>query len=174
MNKIKIFRGYPFRHKNCVKIVSWEFYNMMYMKLNIKKPCEFFWLRKIVGVDITQCCMKCFIGENDNKVYHASRNAPTIIETEIPEEITFTPPLAYYLCGLSKNFEYAKNTHIAFNPCDDGVIEIDNAEINLIITGAKQIDFAGYKPNPPGFFTEKQRTCRNWIFANYIKDGQPL
>jgi len=143
------------------------------MRLEIKKPCEFFWLRKITGVDITQCCMKCFFGENDNRVFHESRKAPALIEVEI-ETVSLTPPIAYYLCGLAKNWDYEKNTHIAFNPCENNILEVENDQIRLTINGAKQIDFTGYKPNPQGFYIKKQRTCRNWIFANYIIDGHPL
>ncbi len=36
---------------------------------------------------------------------------------------------------------------------------------------AERIEFEHYKPNPHGYFTRRQRTCRNWIFANYINDG---
>ena len=51
---------------------------------------------------------------------------------------------------------------------------IENDRIRLVITDARQIDFEGYKPNPEGEFTEEQRACRNWIFANYLLDGMPL
>ena len=147
----------------------------MYMKLELKKPCEFFWLRRITGVDIRQCCMKCFYGENDKRVFWNSKNAPTTIEVDIPvEENLLFPPVAYYLCGLAKNFDYPKNTHIAFNPCENSTVEVDNEEIHVVIDGAKQIHFKDYKPNPAGVFTKRQRTCRNWIFANYVNDGQPL
>ena len=66
------------------------------------------------------------------------------------------------------------NTHVAFVPCKGQNIEIDDECIHLLITDARQIDFQGYEPHPVGEFTEEQRTCRNWIFANYVKDGMPL
>jgi hypothetical protein len=147
---------------------------MMNMKLVIKNPCEFFWLRKIQDVDISQCCMKCFPGVSDNRVYHASRNAPTTINIDIDENAGLVPPLAYYLCGLSKGYNYSKNTHIAFNPFPGETLHYEDEQIILDIVGARQIDFKWYVPNPDGAFTQRQRTCRNWIFANYIKDGLPL
>ena len=81
---------------------------------------------------------------------------------------------AYYLCGLSEGFVWELNTHVAFVPCADSEINIDNDRISLKITNAKRIHFGDYIPNPPGNYTEHQRTCRNWIFANYLKDGMPL
>ena len=146
----------------------------MKMHLEIKKPCEFFWLRRIEAVDISQCCMKCFPGVSDNRVYAASKSAPTVIDLEIEQSDSLIPPLAYYLCGLAKNWEYAKNTHVAFNPSVGDTVDVETDQIKLIITDAKQIHFENYKPNPEGVFTKRQRTCRNWIFANYIKDGMPL
>jgi len=82
--------------------------------------------------------------------------------------------VAYYLCGLSAGYNWYENTHVAFVPSPGETIRINNANIGLVITDAKQIDFANYKPHPPGYFTQRQRTCRNWIFANYINDGMLL
>ena len=77
-------------------------------------------------------------------------------------------------CGLSRGFKYEDNTHVAFVPCAGQNIEIENDRIRLVITDARQIDFQSYKPNPAGEYTDEQRTCRNWIFANYLLDGMPL
>ena len=92
-------------------------------------------------------------------------------ETIDLEVIESKQALAYYLCGLSEGFNWYENTHVAFNPALGERIEIDNQNIRLIITDAKQINFFDYKPKPTGYFTQRQRRCRNWIFANYIRDG---
>ena len=76
-----------------------------------------------------------------------------------------------YLCGLSAGFNWYENTHIAFVPASGEMVSVDNKNIQLTITDARRIEFESYKPEPPGYFTQKQRTCRNWIFANYINDG---
>lgn len=146
----------------------------MQMHLEIKEPCEFFWLRRIDDVDISQCCMKCFPGESDKRVFAASKSAPTTIDLEIEEPNSLFKPIAYYLCGLAKGWAYSKNTHVAFNPSPGDKVEVETDQIKLIITDAKEIHFQDYKPNPVGIFTQRQRTCRNWIFANYVKDGMPL
>lgn len=141
----------------------------MHLTLEVKRYHEFFWLRDIRNVDISQCCAKCFIGEKDNRVYYGTlRMQTTLIDIEVKEH---PKAVAYYLCGLSAGYNWYQNTHVAFVPAPGETVYIDNANIKLTITDAKRIDFADYKPNPPGYFTKRQRTCRNWIFANYINDG---
>ncbi len=141
----------------------------MHLTLMVKRYHEFFWLRDIRAVDINQCCAKCFIGQRDMRVYNQTlHKTGEIVDIDVHES---KDALAYYLCGLSAGFNWYQNTHVAFNPVPGALIEVDNANINLKITDAKRIDFFSYKPNPQGYFTQRQRTCRNWIFANYIRDG---
>ena len=126
-------------------------------------------MRDIRQVNIYACCAKCFIGGKDNRVYYGTlHKLQAFIDIDINE---YPKAVAYYLCGLSAGYNWYQNTHVAFVPNIGEKIEIDNEKIHLDITDAKEIHFQNYKPNPPGFFTQKQRTCRNWIFANYINDG---
>ena len=144
----------------------------MHLHLEIRKKCNFFWLRDIRAVDINQCCAKCFIGDKDNRVYYGTLNkSSAVIDIEVKQH---PAAKAYYLCGLSEGFEWAQNTHVAFVPDENSEVSIDNDKIGLIITNARRIHFWDYKPNPEGTYTQQQRTCRNWIFANYIRDGMPL
>lgn len=144
----------------------------MKFTLEVKKKCSFFWLRGIRNVRIDKCCAECFLGVKFHEVYDNTRfKEQALVELDITPDSTIK---AYYLCGLSRGFRYDDNTHVAFVPCEGQNIEIENDKIRLEITDARQIDFQSYKPNPKGFFTKEQRTCRNWIFANYIRDGMPL
>lgn len=141
----------------------------MQLSLEVKRYHEFFWLRDIQAVDIYKCCAQCFIGSKDNRVYYGTLHRNTaFIDIEVREN---PKAVAYYLCGLSAGFNWSENTHVAFVPSEGETVYIDNANIKLEITDAKRIDFSNYVPNPPGYFTQRQRTCRNWIFANYINDG---
>lgn len=144
----------------------------MHMRLEIKKKCNFFWLRAITGVDITQCCAKCFIGEKDNRVYYGTlHKSKALVDIDIKQN---PRAMAYYLCGLSDGFVWAMNTHVAFVPDKNSEIHIETDRYTLDISNARRINFWDYVPNPPGMFTKQQRACRNWIFANYLKDGMPL
>lgn len=140
----------------------------MRLRLEIRKKCNFFWLRDIHGVDITQCCAKCFIGGKDNRVYYGTlHKTQAVVDIEIEQHVKTK---AYYLCGLSAGFIRNLNTHVAFIPENKSEIRIENDRIKLIITNAKRIHFWDYTPKPRGVFTEQQRRCRNWIFANYLKE----
>lgn len=141
----------------------------MRLVLDTKRYHEFFWLRSIRGVNIYKCCAECFIGDRDGRVYWGSLHKPSVhIDIEVKEH---PKAVAYYLCGLSAGFNWYQNTHVAFVPAPGEKVFIDNPNIRLTITDAKRIEFEDYKPTPPGNFTKRQRTCRNWIFANYINDG---
>ena len=141
----------------------------MHLTLEVKRYHEFFWLRDIRKVDISKCCAECFIGGKDGRVYWGTlRQKTALIDIEVKEH---PKAVAYYLCGLSAGYNWYQNTHVAFVPAPGETVYIDNDNIRLTITDAKRIDFADYKPNPPGCYTKRQRTCRNWIFANYINDG---
>ena len=144
----------------------------MHLNLRILKQCNFFWLRDIRDVDITKCCAKCFIGGKDNRVYYGTLyTSQAVVDIDVQQH---PKAKAYYLCGLSAGFVWALNTHVAFVPEIGSEVVVDNDRISLRITNARRILFEDYVPHPEGNFSENQRNCRNWIFANYIKDGMPL
>lgn len=123
----------------------------MHLTLEVKRYHEFFWLHDIRRVDITKCCVECFIGGRDGRVYWGTLHKQT---AHIDIEVIENPKVvAYYLCGLSAGYNWHQNTHVAFVPALGETVHIDNANIRLTITDAKRIDFADYKPNP--YFTRE-------------------
>lgn len=141
----------------------------MHLTLTVKRYHEFFWLRDIRQVNIYACCAECFIGGRDNRVYYGTLHKAT---AHIDIDVNDHPKaIAYYLCGLSAGFNWQQNTHVAFIPSPGEAVKIGNSNIDLKITNAREIHFQEYQPNPQGYFEKRQRTCRNWIFANYINDG---
>ncbi len=141
----------------------------MHLTLDVKRYHEFFWLHDIRQVNINACCAQCFIGGRDNRVYYGTLRQPTAhIDIDVREH---PKAKAYYLCGLSAGYNYWQNTHVAFIPAEGETVEMDTPNMHLVITNARKIEFEHYKPNPKGYFTNRQRRCRNWIFANYINDG---
>jgi hypothetical protein len=144
----------------------------MKLTLEIKQKCNFFWLRGIHRVRIDKCCAQCFIGDKFHEVYKSTfHKEKVLVKIDIEPD---SKVKAYYLCGLSNGWVYENNTHVVFVPAEGQTVKVENDKIRLEITDARQIDFQGYQPSPEGEFTEEQRTCRNWIFANYLLDGMPL
>ena len=106
----------------------------MRLHLEIRKKCNFFWLRDIRDVDITQCCAKCFIGQKDNRVYYATlHKSEAVVDILVQQS---PKAKAYYLCGLSAGYNWHQNTHIAFVPAPGETVEVDNANIHVTITDA--------------------------------------
>lgn len=142
----------------------------MRLILEVKRYHNFFWLRKIKSCRIDACCIGCFKADKDSRVYNKTKYKKyALLDIEVEESKGI---LAYYLCGISAGSKYENNTHVAFIPSPGNTIRINNKQIGLVITDAKEIPFQKYRPNPPGEYTEEQRKCRNWIFANYVLDGK--
>ena len=140
----------------------------MHLSLEVKKYHQHFWLRAIHRVRIDKCCTGCFIGTKDMRVFNATRyKSYVLVDLEIEDD---PQAVAYYLCGISAGCKWENNTHIAFIPALGEKLEFNDEQCGVIITDARQIDFQSYQPNPEGDYTPQQRTCRNWIFANYIRD----
>ena len=146
--------------------------NFMTMSLRIHHKSQFFWLRKIRGVNISKCCAECFIGDKDNWLYHVTHGKDKPYPMHIEMDVEASPKfVAYYLCGLTSASSYETNTHVAFLYKPGEVLHKETEQIKLEITNARLIDFEGYMPKPKGKFTDAQKKCRNWIFANYVNDG---
>ena len=142
----------------------------MHLNLEVKKYHNFFWLRAIYGARRDKCCIECFNAKKDNRVYHATRcKKYALVSIDIDED---PKALAYYLCGISAGSVWENNVHVAFIPAPGELVEINNDKIGLRITDAREIHFQYYEPAPVGEYTPEQRTCRNWIFSNYILDGK--
>jgi len=138
--------------------------------LQVKHGYKFFWLKGISKAQIDKCRAECFTGENYPTVYNNTRR-----EGKSSVSLNIAPLKhikAFYLCGVSSRYE--DNVHIAFVPEKGSSFSIENSRYRVNVTNAREIHFQSYKPNPDGEYTDEQRSCRNWIFANYLKDGMPL
>ena len=141
----------------------------MHLYLELKTQCSFFWLRAIHGVRIDKCCAECFHAKKDNRVYYGTLHKKrAIISIDVAED---PGAKAYYLCGLSAGMNWENNTHVAFIHASGEKLVYNSDQVGIIVTDAVRIPFNDYVPNPVGTFTDQQRKCRNWIFANYVKDG---
>lgn len=136
----------------------------MKLTLDIKRECPCFWLSCVRGARTDRQGARCLIGDRVHEVYEQTRHKSNAhVELDIPDSPRFK---AYYLCGKKTRDDGA---HIAFVPCENDSILLDNKWFRLAITNARQIDFAGYQPR-----TEGELADRPWVFANYLLDGMPL
>ena len=121
-----------------------------------KSDWTYLWLKTVTGVELTQHCAKCLIGE------YIKFDSVTELEN-----------ITHYLCGVYKGWNYNKNFHLAFKYKKDSLltvleknifIEIQDAE-RIIIKPLQKNDVATIEGNKKEFYS-----CRNWQFANQIKN----
>lgn len=128
---------------------------------HFKNVYRILWLRYINGIDLSHHCMKSLIGKNDSRVTWWATDLPTLVLPKAP---------FYYLCGVERHFNWAKNLHLAFREKEGSVIEIDDDFIHCRILNAERIpitpDYIDY--SLPHADEKAYNTCRNWWFANYL------
>jgi len=141
----------------------------MKLTIDIKRKYPGFWLSGVRSARTDRSGARCLIGDRVHEVYEQTRHkSKARVEIDLPDNPRVK---AYYLYG-EKPYEeklHGEGANIAFVPCKNQSVIIDNKWFRLTITDARQIDFTGYQPSQEGEFTD-----RPWVFANYLLDGMPL
>lgn len=136
----------------------------MKLTLDIKQSCPCFWLSCVRSVRTDRQGSRCLIGDRIHTVYEQTRHKNNAhVELDIPEN---PRTKAYYLCGEKPHDEGA---HIAFVPCENQSVLIDNKWFRLTISNARQIDFAGCQTRIGGVLADQPLA-----FANYLSDRMSL
>lgn len=130
-------------------------------KAEFKNSYHILWLRYVRGINLSQHCMNSLKGTNDGRVRWNVSSLPRIELAKAP---------FYYLCGVERHFQWAKNLHVAFREKEGAVIDIDDEFCTIRITNAERIDITPeYIDRTLPHVDEKAyNTCRNWWFANYL------
>lgn len=136
----------------------------MKLTLDSKQSCPCFWLSCVRSVRTDRQGSRCLIGDRIHTVYEQTRHKNNAhVELDIPEN---PRTKAYYLCGEKPHDEGA---HIAFVPCENQSVLIDNKWFRLTISNARQIDFAGCQTRIGGVLADQPLA-----FANYLSDRMSL
>lgn len=132
-------------------------------RLELKQTYRIEWLRYITGVNLSQHCMKSFLGTNDPRIrgYHI-----TYYDIELKEGYQY-----YYFCAVDENWVWENNVHIAFREKTGSITSINNERVECEIENAEEIviDNTSIDWGLPQAADKKFYTCRNWMFANMIK-----
>jgi hypothetical protein len=121
---------------------------------------QYFWLMDVKGFDPSTHCLKCLVGTRIDAVKHSfPTNKPLTLAPLAPGRI-------YYLCGVSENYAWANNFHLAFV---DGDWDVEAHMWNgakVLLEGIRPIHFDGKaaKRDYPNA-GKKFLTCRNFQFA---------
>lgn len=131
---------------------------MILRKYVVHGSFEYVWLKTVVGVDLSQHCTKCLIGEF-NKVFW--KDPKELHDLVLPDKI-------HYMCGLSKGFAWSNNFHLAFRPKAGQTVQVNEMGIEVVIEDAERLPInAKYIIKRTG--NKAFDTCRNWQFANYLQ-----
>lgn len=136
---------------------------MKIISLFIDAEFSYLWLKRITGVDLSQHCAKSLPGDYDTRI---SKTIDAVFDIDLEDGI-------YYLCGVSSPYRWSNNFHLAFTNGDD-VLTICRNGISIVISGAKELPInenSATNLQHPKLKYKSYRTCRNWQFANYLKES---
>lgn len=135
---------------------------MKIQSLRVKANFKYLWLKSVKGVDISQHCARCLIGDYDSRINNRTKNTAGI---KLYAEI-------YYLCGVTQPFVYAENFHLAFKKATGKTLKIERNGIEIVIENAEEITFSQSDIDLTLPFSNKREyyTCRNWQFANKLRN----
>ena len=125
------------------------------------KPFMYFWLKSVDDVNLSQHCAKCLVGEYSNRVNASQKHV---------ENITLENGV-YYLCGVSKPYNWNNNFHLAFKYSEGETIIYSSNGVDVIIENAVALPISPDYIDPEDINAHKKAysTCRNWQFAHYFK-----
>ncbi len=131
--------------------------------LSINAPLLYLWLKYVKGVDLRVHCAKCLLGVYSKRVDPKMTEAQDIPLDEDSAQI-------FYLCGVSRPYNWMKNFHLAFREKEGATIEYESNGIHIILENAERIEFSeeDIAPDDPHRSKKVYRTCRNWQFAHKI------
>ncbi|MFI0912523.1 hypothetical protein [Streptomyces abikoensis] len=80
----------------------------------------------------------------------------------------FRPPLAWYLCGVSRRWE--TNAHLAFEAAPDEEHELEVQGLQVVLRGGRPISFGpeAIPEGDPHAGDKAYTACRNWQFAHHL------
>lgn len=111
-------------------------------------------------------CQKGFIGERVR--LHQFRYKQTIDLIDVQDmELPELGPQIYYMCGVTENFNWKQNFHLAFVRDQGAMIDLaDEKMVDVLIHNASRIPIIEHADNThPNYSRYEYRTCRNWQFA---------
>lgn len=130
--------------------------------LTIKRDYKYLWIKHINGVDLSQHCAKCLLGDYDSRISK---------EKHEYHDLTLPDSKYHYLCGV---LNYYNNLHLAFREKDGEVVRYEDANVAIEIANAELLpisaEYIDWKLPKAGL--KSYHTCRNWQFANWVKRNE--
>ena len=138
-----------------------EYPQVKIVKLEVKNPASFTWLKYVHGTDISHHCAKSLLGTYEQR-WHRYGNKPIWRPLSLPASAF------YYFCAVTPRWE--NNVHVAWKAKAGAKMIVDTPLVYMEVEDAEQIpitqdyiDWSLPQSKDPNF-----NTCRNWWFASYL------
>ena len=133
---------------------------MIIRKCDVDVNFKYFWMKTVTGVNLDRHCMECLVGKRDNRITPTVRSYQDV---ELPDEI-------HYLCGVVYPYNWSKNFHLAFRPCEGKTLTETQNGVTICIEGAEKLPISPefISPDNPHYNDKSYYTCRNWQFAHWF------
>lgn len=138
----------------------------------------YLWLKEVHGTDLTHHCARALLGRFHNELrdkYDPWRDG-LVPYNPFPMEFRLAPAKAYYVCGVTEDFIWSRNAHLAFVPDEsEGWRSHTNQGITVRTLGLSRVTFgeSDIDPKDPNRGRREYRTCRNWQFAHWLAARSP-
>lgn len=131
--------------------------------IRLKGVYKIVWMRYVTGVDLSNHCMKSLRGHNDRRFKGY---------TFLFRDIELEKAKVYYFCAVEENWNWNKNIHIAFRDKVGERIQIRTDLLDCVIEDAELIPISDryIDWSLPQSKNKLYNTCRNWWFANMVKN----
>ena len=134
--------------------------------ITVDNPWSFIWLMYVNDVNLKRHCKPCLIGYTSQKINKRTRHEENVSLDESEAEY-------YYLCGGSHPYKWEDNFHLAWKEKEGESFEYSFNGINIKLKNAERVEFSEEDILEAQEFRDRLEyyTCRNWQFANKIKDS---
>jgi len=133
-------------------------------------------MKYVVDVDLSKHCQECLLGVKSRKFSKGRATGyadlPPILLDEA-EWMRLKSPIFGYICGGAGSWEYSHNLHIPFRHAPGETFEVKTPREHFVLEHAERINIDALESyidkSDPNYGNTEFRTCRNWIFANYVQ-----
>ncbi len=133
------------------------------LSIEVEAPFRYLWLKYVTGVNLNIHCAGGLKGKYSTEISNKTKSAEMVLDEHEAK--------AYYLCGVSTPYNWAKNFHLAFISAPGSSLLYESNGIAVNIKNVQRVQFEEYNARMQSQSEKRDRkefyTCRNWIFANY-------
>ena len=134
-------------------------------EIDIQNQWSFIWLMYVNDVDLSKHCKPCLKGYTSKKIGKWTRHEENVCLDESEAKY-------YYLCGGSYPYKWENNFHLAWKEKRGASFEYSFNGITIRLKNAERIEFSADDVDLSQKYADRPEyyTCRNWQFANRVKE----